>query len=71
MKKIVIKLLGIYKKYLSPILPPGCRFTPTCSEYMMVAVDRFGIIKGIYFGIKRLMRCNPFFKGGYDPVPEK
>ncbi|MCD4812745.1 membrane protein insertion efficiency factor YidD [bacterium] len=69
MKKIVIGLLGIYKKYFSPILPLGCRFTPTCSEYMMIAVEKYGVIKGMTLGTKRLLRCNPFFKGGYDPVP--
>ncbi|PWT93587.1 MAG: membrane protein insertion efficiency factor YidD [Acidobacteria bacterium] len=65
---IVLFFLHIYKKYISPLLPPSCRFTPTCSEYMIDAVTRYGAAKGVYLGLKRLVRCNPFCKGGFDPV---
>ena len=66
--KVVLFGIRAYKKVLSPLLPPACRFTPTCSEYMFDAVSRYGAIKGVFLGLKRLLRCNPFCKGGYDPV---
>ncbi|MDR1913050.1 MAG: membrane protein insertion efficiency factor YidD [Clostridiales bacterium] len=65
----IIKCLRFYRRIVSPILPPACRFTPTCSEYTLEAVRRYGAAKGIFMGIKRVLRCNPFCKGGYDPVP--
>lgn len=71
MKKILIFLLKLYKKGISPYLPPSCRFTPTCSEYAMEALERFGFFKGGWLSLKRLLRCQPLHKGGYDPVPEK
>lgn len=64
----VIALLRFYKRFVSPILPPACRFDPSCSEYMLEAVSRYGAGKGIYLGIKRILRCHPFSKGGHDPV---
>ena len=64
----VLFCLRIYKKFLSPLMPPACRFTPTCSEYMYDAVSRYGALKGVALGLKRLVKCNPFCKGGYDPV---
>lgn len=69
MKKFLMALLVLYKKYISPLLPPSCRYRPTCSEYMYEAIRKYGVAKGVYLGIKRVLRCNPFFKGGYDPVP--
>jgi uncharacterized protein len=66
--KVVLFGIQAYKKVLSPLLPPACRFTPTCSEYMFDAVSRYGAVKGMLLGLKRLLRCNPFCKGGYDPV---
>ncbi|MDH3328721.1 MAG: membrane protein insertion efficiency factor YidD [Desulfobulbaceae bacterium] len=60
--------LRSYKKFISPFLPPSCRFTPTCSEYAMEAVQRHGVIRGLAFSAFRLLRCHPFAKGGYDPV---
>lgn len=66
--RTILACLRFYKKYLSPMLLPACRFTPTCSEYMYDAVVRYGGMKGVGLGLKRLVRCNPFCKGGYDPV---
>ena len=71
MKKILIFILKFYQVLLSPLKKPCCRFFPTCSNYALQAVERFGVIKGLYLTLKRLIRCNPFFKGGYDPVPKK
>lgn len=70
LKRIAIVLLKIYKKFISPLLPPACRFTPTCSEYMREAISLYGFFKGFWLGIKRLLRCHPFNAGGYDPVPQ-
>lgn len=70
MKKLMLILLRIYKKYLSPANfgIHTCRFTPSCSEYTYEAIEKYGAIKGSVMGAKRLVRCNPFSKGGYDPV---
>lgn len=57
-------------KIISPVLPPRCRFYPTCSQYCYEAIERYGIIKGTFLGFKRVIRCHPFNMGGYDPVPE-
>ena len=71
MKKILLFFLKIYKKFISPIfkvLGVECKFYPTCSEYMKQAIEKYGAFKGTYIGIKRFFRCNPFSKGGYDPL---
>lgn len=68
MKFVAISLLRIYKYTVSPLLPPSCRFTPTCSEYAVEAMERYGFFKGLFLGVKRLLRCHPFCAGGYDPV---
>ena len=68
MKKVLILLIKGYKKILSPYLPPSCRFYPTCSTYAIQAIGKYGIIKGGMKAIYRILRCNPFNKGGYDPV---
>ena len=68
MKFLVLDLLGIYKAMVSPFLPPACRFEPTCSEYAREAVDKYGAVKGTWLGLKRILRCQPFCKGGHDPV---
>ncbi len=68
MRKIAISVLKFYKKYISPFLPSRCRFYPTCSEYAMDAINKYGILKGSIKSIYRILRCNPFNKGGYDPV---
>ena len=69
MKRAMIALVRGYKKYISPLLPPSCRFTPTCSEYAMEAIQKHGAWKGGLLAIWRILRCNPFCKGGYYPVP--
>lgn len=68
MKFLVLDLLGVYKAMVSPFLPPACRFEPTCSDYMRQAVEKYGAIKGTWMGVKRILRCQPFCKGGHDPV---
>ncbi len=70
MKKIVLLLIKGYKKFISPHLPPSCRFYPTCSEYAMEAISRYGVFRGGFLAFKRILRCNPFCKSGYDPVPD-
>jgi uncharacterized protein len=70
MKKVLIWLVQGYRKFISPLFPPSCRFTPTCSQYAIEAIDRFGPIKGSYLTTLRILRCNPLHPGGYDPVPE-
>lgn len=69
MKKLVLILIKFYQKFISPMFPPSCRFTPTCSQYTFEAVEKYGPIKGLFLGLKRILRCNPFFPGGEDPVP--
>ena len=71
MKKIILLLIRFYQKYISIFLGKNCRFYPTCSAYTYEAIEKFGIIKGIFLGIKRIIKCHPFHPGGYDPVPEK
>ena len=71
MKKILIKTILIYKKTISKILSKmgwHCKYYPTCSEYTMQAIEKYGCIKGGYYGAKRIIRCNPLSKGGYDPL---
>ncbi len=65
-KKILIFFIELYQKYISPHTPRNCKFYPTCSEYTKQAVDKYGIIKGSLLGIKRILKCNPFSKGGVD-----
>ena len=71
MKKISLFLIRVYQKHISPGLPATCRFVPTCSDYAIQAIERFGFLKGSLISLWRILRCNPFCKGGYDPVPEK
>lgn len=65
---LALWLLRVYKRWVSPVFPPSCRYIPTCSEYAMEAVDRFGTLRGGLMTAWRLLRCHPFVKGGYDPV---
>lgn len=71
MKRAMLASLRFYKRRISPLLPPACKYTPTCSEYAMQAVERYGALYGGYLAARRLLRCHPFAKGGYDPVPER
>lgn len=68
MKRFIILIIVFYQKFISPLKPPSCRFMPTCSEYTKEAVTKYGIIKGLYIGLRRILRCHPFNPGGYDPV---
>ena len=65
-----IYIIKFYKIFVSPILPPACKYYPTCSVYSIQAIKRFGLIKGGYLSLKRILSCNPFSNGGFDPVPE-
>lgn len=67
--KILLAGIRAYKKYISPLSGPHCRYTPTCSEYALQAVKKYGAVKGSLLAARRILRCNPFAKGGYDPVP--
>ena len=69
MKSAVLAALRFYKAAVSPMLPPACRYTPTCSEYAMEAVERFGVTRGGWLAARRLLSCHPWSRGGYDPVP--
>ncbi len=69
MKWLVLRVLRAYKRLISPILPNSCRYQPTCSEYMIEAVERYGAARGVWIGVKRLGRCRPGGGTGYDPVP--
>lgn len=69
MKKVLIGAVRFYRKYISPMKAPCCIYTPTCSEYAIEALEKYGALKGTYLAIRRILRCHPFHKGGYDPVP--
>ena len=69
MRRLLVALLRGYKRFLSPLLPPMCRFEPTCSIYMMQAIEKYGALRGMWLGIRRLSRCHVFNPGGWDPVP--
>ncbi|MGT2681781.1 membrane protein insertion efficiency factor YidD [Streptococcus porci] len=69
MKNLLIAPVRCYQKFISPIFPPSCRYRPTCSNYMIGAIEKHGV-KGVLMGIARILRCHPFVEGGEDPVPE-
>jgi len=69
MKRCILVLLRIYRNFISPLLGVSCRFSPTCSEYMEEAIGRWGIFRGLFMGVSRLVKCHPLHPGGYDPVP--
>jgi putative membrane protein insertion efficiency factor len=67
--KVFLAIIKFYRKYISPLKPSTCRFIPTCSEYALEAVAKYGAKKGGWLAIKRVLKCNPYFPGGHDPVP--
>lgn len=67
-RKFVVLLIKIYQLFISPLLPKACRYYPTCSEYTVIAVNKYGIIRGLVMGVKRILRCHPFGGSGHDPV---
>lgn len=70
MKKLAIFLINLYRNYLSPLKRrPTCIYTPTCSQYAIEALEKYGFLKGSFLAVRRVLRCHPFAKGGYDPVP--
>ena len=70
-ERLLIALLRGYKRFISPLLGPRCRFVPSCSEYAMQAIERFGVLRGGWLALRRLARCHPLHPGGLDPVPDK
>jgi uncharacterized protein len=71
MKFLILKFIKLYQNYLSPLLGPSCRFHPTCSEYALQAIESFGVIKGGFLAIKRILKCNPWGGNGFDPIPKE
>ena len=69
MKFLLLALVKFYRSFISPRLPPSCRYVPTCSEYALIAIERYGAMKGGWLSLKRILRCHPWHEGGYDPVP--
>ncbi|MBQ6164247.1 MAG: membrane protein insertion efficiency factor YidD [Clostridia bacterium] len=70
-KQAALGSIRFYQRHISPLFPARCRYYPTCSSYAFTAIERFGLLKGGFMGARRILRCNPFWPGGYDPVPEK
>ena len=71
MKTILKSIIKIYQKVISPLTPPSCRFYPTCSNYGLEAIETHGAMKGSWLAVRRISKCHPFHKGGFDPVPDK
>lgn len=69
MKRVLLALVRFYRRAISPFRPPCCRYNPTCSQYALEAIEKYGALKGGWMAFRRILRCNPFHKGGYDPVP--
>ena len=68
MRSASIGLIQFYRRYVSPMLPASCRYTPSCSLYTLQAIEKYGVMKGVFMGVLRVLRCHPFAKGGFDPV---
>ena len=68
MRRASIGLIRVYRRYVSPMLPPSCRYTPSCSLYTLQAIEKYGVLRGIPMGVLRVLRCHPFARGGFDPV---
>lgn len=71
LKRLFTAPIRFYQQAISPLTPPACRFTPTCSQYMIEAIEKHGALKGLYLGTRRILRCHPWGGSGYDPVPEE
>ncbi len=71
MKYVLLWVIKLYMQLISPLLPPRCRFYPSCSEYCFEAINQYGVSRGLFLSYKRIIRCHPFNEGGYDPLPEK
>jgi hypothetical protein len=71
MKILLLSLINSYRRFVSPLFPPSCRFQPTCSQYALESIEKHGSVKGSWLAIQRILRCHPFHPGGYDPVPDK
>lgn len=67
-KAVLLAVIRFYRRFISPLKPPSCRFVPTCSEYALEAIQKYGAPRGLWLAIRRIMRCHPFHPGGYDPV---
>jgi len=71
MRFLILKFIKLYQNYLSPVLGPSCRFHPTCSEYALQAIENFGVMRGGFLAIKRILKCNPWGGNGFDPIPKE
>lgn len=71
LRKIAIAPIRFYQRCISPLTPPACRYTPTCSQYTLEAIEKHGVLRGTYLGVRRILRCHPWGGHGYDPVPDK
>lgn len=69
LKTTLISIISVYKAVISPVLPPSCRFYPSCSDYARESIEQHGVLKGVYLALRRLLKCHPYHEGGYDPVP--
>jgi len=68
LRTLLIALIRAYQRFISPYLPPSCRFYPSCSQYALEAVGKYGVVRGVWLALRRLLRCHPFHPGGFDPV---
>jgi putative membrane protein insertion efficiency factor len=68
-RRVVLLLIRFYRSFISPLFPASCRYTPSCSAYAYEAVEKYGVFRGLFLALKRILRCHPFHVGGFDPVP--